>query len=415
MCLIEFCTLLSTDCESRKLKLCFHEDMQSLCSAETLNKAYKLAFDQYHHIRAGLELLKEGECNVYSSLGHYMFEKLEQKLQKYSQDVIFQNALKCALISPLNQENSYHGSPSIFDVDLKGFLSCVELEGNLRYSFKNGVKYSDIIQSIFNEIEKGGWQDFMRFNHVVNEIEHSEEKSQIKVSCENEEIFYADIVILTMPIEVLKSFVSNDKIKPKLAKKKIESIKKFRLGQITKLFVKFKNPVDPAINCIRFYPSSKFYDVMRQILIVPPSEAYATLYGMKRVNKSEWWLLWLNAELTIKLMESNRERFIENLFETLNVNYGLDLKVDLSEFYISDWTTNKFFRGTYSYLPVGATESDIENLLEPVFYDDDTALLFSGEMSQPKFYSTTHGAYASGIREAEQIIKLLNFKVVAED
>ena len=382
--------------------------MQSVCSIETLNKAYKLALDQYHHIRAELELLKEGECNVYSSLGHYMFEKLGKKLQKYSQDIIFQNALKCALISPLNQENSYHGSASIFDVDLKGFLSYVELEGNLRYSFKNRVKYSDIVESIFNEIEKSEWQDFIRFNHVVNEIGHSEEKGQIKVSCENEEIFYADIVILAVPIEVLKSFVSNDKIKPKLAKEKIESIRKFLLGQITKLFVKFKNPVDLEINCIRFYPSSKFYDVMRQISKVPPSEAYATLYGLSRVNKSEWWLLWLSTELTIQLRESNREVFIENLFETLNVNYGLDLKVDLSEFYSSDWTTNKFFRGTYSYLPLGTTENDIENLLKPVFYDDGTALLFSGEMSQPKFYSTTHGAYLSGIREAEQVIKLLN-------
>ena len=147
---------------------------------------------------------------------------------------------------------------------------------------------------------------------------------------------------------------------------------------------------------------------MRQISKVPPSEAYATLYGLSRVNKSDWWLLWLSTELTIQLRESNREVFIENLFETLNVNYGLDLKVDLSEFYSSDWTTNKFFRGTYSYLPLGTTENDIENLLKPVFYDDDTALLFSGEMSQPKFYSTTHGAYLSGIREAEQVIKLLN-------
>ena len=154
----------------------------------------------------------------------------------------------------LNQENSYNGSPSIFDVDLKGLLSYVELEGNLVYCLENGVRYSDIIQSIFNEIEKGGWQDFIRFNHVVNEIEHSEERSQIKLSCENEEIFYADIVILAMPIEVLKSFVSNGKIKPKLPDEKVKSIGKFRLGQITKLFVKFKNPVDLEVSSIAFYP-----------------------------------------------------------------------------------------------------------------------------------------------------------------
>ena len=161
----------------------------------------------------------------------------------------------------LNQENSYNGSPSIFDLDLKVSQSYEELQGNLRYCLKNGVKYSDIIQSIFNEIEKGGWQDFIRFNHVVSEIEHSEDKSQIKVSCENEEIFYADMVILAMPSEVSKSFVLNDKIKPKLPDEKVKSIRKFRLGQITKLFVKFKNPIDMEANSITFYPLSKFYNV----------------------------------------------------------------------------------------------------------------------------------------------------------
>ena len=101
---------------------------------------------------------------------------------------------------------------------------------------------------------------------------------------------------------------------------------------------------------------------------------------------------------------------MKTLFDSLSEIYELDLEVDLKEFYVSDWTTSRFYGGSYSYLPVGATELDIENLLEPVFYDDGTALLFSGEMSQPKFYSTTHGAYSSGIREAERIIKVLNLQ-----
>ena len=344
--------MFSTVRDWGKIKQCVHKDMQSMYSSDTLNKAFKLAFHQYYWIMDGLETLEESEVSLYTSLGHYVFEKLEKELQKYSQDIIFQNALKCAFMFFLNQENSYNGSPSIFDVDLKVSQSYEELQGNLRYCLKNGVKYSDIIQSIFNEIEKGGWQDFIRFNHVVSEIEHSEEKSQIKVSCENEEIFYADMVILAMPSEVSKSFVLNDKIKPKLPDEKVKSIRKFRLGQITKLFVKFKNPIDLEVNSITFYPLSKFYGVVCQISKVPLCEAYTTLSGISRVNKSERWLLWLSTELTIKLKEGNSEKFIENLFDTLNVNYGSDLKIDFSEFCMSDWTTNKFFRGTYSYQQV---------------------------------------------------------------
>ena len=58
--------------------------MQSLCSSDSLNKAFKLAFNQYHWIMDELETLEESELNLYTSLGHYVFQKLEKDLQKYS-------------------------------------------------------------------------------------------------------------------------------------------------------------------------------------------------------------------------------------------------------------------------------------------------------------------------------------------
>ena len=87
------------------------------------------------------------------------------------------------------------------------------------------------------------------------------------------------MVILAMPSEVSKSFVLNDKIKPKLPNEKVKSIRKFRLGQITKLFVKFKNPIDLEVNSNTFYPLSKFYDVVCQISKVPLCEAYTSCLG----------------------------------------------------------------------------------------------------------------------------------------
>ena len=395
------------------MKHCFHADLKVQCSSEKLTEAYILAFDYKDQIMEELENLSEEEMNSYSSVGHYMTERFDKKLEEFNQDVHFQNALKSVFMCTMNSEADSNGSQTVFELDVKGFVSFVDLQGDLHYAFDDNVGYSDIPYSIFQEIRvdsNDSKMSMFKFNYVVESMEYDECDGVIQITCENGETVYADFVVLTIPIEVLKVFVLNDQIKPKLSDHKVKSINKFCLGQITKLFVKFVKPIHQEIKYIRFYPSYKCYDEVRDSCNLSKSQNYSKIYCLDRIHNSEWWLVWLDADLTNELKNNKSEVFVKTLFDSLSEIYELDLEVDLKEFYVSDWTTSRFYGGSYSYLPVGATELDIENLLEPVFYDDGTALLFSGEMSQPKFYSTTHGAYSSGIREAERIIKVLNLQ-----
>ena len=395
------------------MKHCFHADLKVQCSSEKLTEAYILAFDYKDQIMEELENLSEEEVNSYSSVGHYMTERFDKKLEEFNQDVHFQNALKSVFMCTMNSEADSNGSQTVFELDVKGFASFVDLQGDLHYAFDDNVRYSDIPYSIFQEIRvdsNDSKMSMFKFNYVVESMEYDECDGVIQITCENGETVYADFVVLTIPIEVLKVFVLNDQIKPKLSDHKVKSINKFCLGQITKLFVKFVKPIHQEIKYIRFYPSYKCYDEVRDSCNLSKSQNYSKIYCLDRIHNSEWWLVWLDADLTNELKNNKSEVFVKTLFDSLSEIYELDLEVDLKEFYVSDWTTSRFYGGSYSYLPVGATELDIENLLEPVFYDDGTALLFSGEMSQPKFYSTTHGAYSSGIREAERIIKVLNLQ-----
>ena len=395
------------------MKHCFHADLKVQCSSEKLTEAYILAFDYKDQIMEELENLSEEEVNSYSSVGHYMTERFDKKLEEFNQDVHFQNALKSVFMCTMNSEADSNGSQTVFELDVKGFASFVDLQGDLHYAFDDNVRYSDIPYSIFQEIRvdsNDSKMSMFKFNYVVESMEYDECDGVIQITCENGETVYADFVVLTIPIEVLKVFVLNDQIKPKLSDHKVKSINKFCLGQITKLFVKFVKPTHQEIKYIRFYPSYKCYDEVRDSCNLSKSQNYSKIYCLDRIHNSEWWLVWLDADLTNELKNNKSEVFVKTLFDSLSEIYELDLEVDLKEFYVSDWTTSRFYGGSYSYLPVGATELDIENLLEPVFYDDGTGLLFSGEMSQPKFYSTTHGAYSSGIREAERIIKVLNLQ-----
>ena len=66
------------------------------------------------------------------------------------------------------------------------------------------------------------------------------------------------------------------------------------------------------------------------------------------------------------------------------------------------WNSNENTYGSYSYFAVGAEPRHFDDLAAEV----DNKLFFAGEHTEPDYFSTAHGAYLSGIREADKIIDL---------
>lgn len=66
---------------------------------------------------------------------------------------------------------------------------------------------------------------------------------------------------------------------------------------------------------------------------------------------------------------------------------------------LTRWRADPFARGSYSYLPVGATPDDRSALAEPV----DDVLFFAGEATSLEHPSTVHGALTSGQRAAAEV------------
>lgn len=69
----------------------------------------------------------------------------------------------------------------------------------------------------------------------------------------------------------------------------------------------------------------------------------------------------------------------------------------------SAWKTNELTRGSYSFLSQMSSPEDIACLGEPLYVEEAPVVLFAGEATHPHFFSTTHGARESGIREAERL------------
>src|SRR5688572_3416272 len=66
---------------------------------------------------------------------------------------------------------------------------------------------------------------------------------------------------------------------------------------------------------------------------------------------------------------------------------------------VTQWDSDPFARGSYSYVAVGATPEDIEALAAPV----GDNLLFAGEATVRTHWACLHSAYVSGLREAARL------------
>lgn len=67
---------------------------------------------------------------------------------------------------------------------------------------------------------------------------------------------------------------------------------------------------------------------------------------------------------------------------------------------VTRWGADPYARGSYSFLAVGSGPHDQRALAEPV----GDRLAFAGEATHEEFFATAHGAYLSGLREADRIL-----------
>ena len=90
----------------------------------------------------------------------------------------------------------------------------------------------------------------------------------------------------------------------------------------------------------------------------------------------------------------------------------------------SNWGSNPYFFGSYSFLPLGSNSIDLENVAKPITINEvnfnrnyiiniiiksyysfqKPVIMFAGEHTSETSFSTTHGAYLTGLRESKRIL-----------
>lgn len=224
----------------------------------------------------------------------------------------------------------------------------------------------------------------VRLNQTVSKVNYSDELVKITHNGTTTE---ANFVIVTVPLGVLKS--GNIQFVPTLPDAKQTAIQKVGMNCVNKFLLTW---------------DTAFWDDVQYISYTPEIvDKFNYFVNVKKFHPSE------NALMTFAYADYARQtesmsdaEIIDEIMTHLKDIYGNSIP-NPTNLLRTKWQTNEHTLGSYSYTAVGTKMRHFDDLAAAV----NNRLFFAGEHTEIDFYSTVHGAYLSGIREADKIIDLL--------
>ncbi|XP_071024608.1 spermine oxidase-like [Oncorhynchus clarkii lewisi] len=234
----------------------------------------------------------------------------------------------------------------------------------------------------------------------------------ISVECEDLESLPADHVIVTASLGVLKNR-HEALFSPSLPEDKVLAIEKLGISTTDKIFLEFSDPFwSPECNSIQFvwedeaqleqpvYPEELWYRKICSFDVLYPPERYGHMLSG-----------WICGQEALLMERCDDETVAETCTKLLRRFTGNPNIPKPRRILRSSWGSNPYIRGSYSFTRVGSSGGDVEKLAMPLPYTKSTKapplqVLFAGEATHRKYYSTTHGALLSGQREATRLTEL---------
>ncbi|MEZ5044706.1 MAG: NAD(P)/FAD-dependent oxidoreductase [Saprospiraceae bacterium] len=223
----------------------------------------------------------------------------------------------------------------------------------------------------------------IQFNQRVTKIDYSNQVVQVT---HNGTISEADYVIVTVPLGVLKSNTID--FIPALPTIKQTAIEKIGMNCVNKFLLTW---------------DSVFWDDEQYISYTPETrDKFNYFVNVKKFHPD------VNALMTFAYANYGRQteymadnQIIDEIMVHLKDIYGDNIP-NPTNILRTKWQTNENAYGAYSYTAVETEMQHFDDIAEALNY----RLFFAGEHTNRDYFSTAHGAYLSGIREADKIINL---------
>uniref|UniRef100_F6HGW1 Amine oxidase domain-containing protein n=1 Tax=Vitis vinifera TaxID=29760 RepID=F6HGW1_VITVI len=295
----------------------------------------------------------------------------------------------------------------------KGYLSIIEALAS--------VLPAGLIQ-LGREVTKIEWQPEC---HRSVEVENGYGSRPVKLHFCDGSTMSADHVIVTVSLGVLKAGICGDSglFNPPLPSFKTEAISRLGYGVVNKLFVQLSPSHDHEGKKLNKFP------FLQMVFHRSDSELrhQKIPWWMRRTasvcpiyNNSSVLLSWFAGKEALELEKMKDEEILNGV--SVTVTSLLSNEVKFIKVLKSKWGTDPLFRGSYSYVGVGSSGEDLDSMAKPLPESSKSGanacpplqILFAGEATHRTHYSTTHGAYFSGLREANRLLQHYNCVGVSE-
>jgi monoamine oxidase len=219
-------------------------------------------------------------------------------------------------------------------------------------------------------------------------------KHAVEVQVRNQRL-RASAVVVTLPLGILRT--GTVRFRPALREKQ-RIIRRLGWGHVARVTLRFDagfwgSPVVPPELRRRGRPAFGFFTVAGADFPSwwAPSPGAPLLVG------------WAGGPRTVPLSKLSPSQRVDRALRSLAAGWNrpvAELRRHLREAWTHNWTTDRFARGAYSY-PVAGFESGPEQLARPLA----GTIFFAGEATADDL-GTVHGALASGVRAAGEILRV---------
>ena len=240
--------------------------------------------------------------------------------------------------------------------------------------FKDG--YDKIINLLAKNLQ-------IQTDTIVKSVNYSS-TNNITVSTTSKN-YECDYVICSVPLGVLK--FNSIEFNPALPEYKQDSIENVGFGTVTKLALKFTD---------QFWDS----DVQYYYTVAKETGRWPVWMNYRTFSKEKILMGLCMGDYAKKADLMSTEELIEDGLKVLK-NVWEDDVGEVQNVLRTSWLNEPFTKGAYSFPKVDNSEEDFKNLAEPI----DNRLFFCGEHTALEYLGTTHGAFFTGMRAAEELIK----------
>lgn len=284
------------------------------------------------------------------------------------------------------------------------------------------------------------------------EMANGYDSSPVKIHFCDGSLMLADHVIVTVSLGVLKAGTCKDSSSgmfiPPLPSFKTEAISRLGYGVVNKLFLQLRNQKAkfPSLQMV-FHPSGSELRQKKIPWWIRRTASLSPIY-----SNSSVLLSWYAGEEALELETLGDDEIINGVSTTVssllsqshidkevksNNSHQLcngngngnengksvessESEVRFGKVLKTKWGSDPLFLGSYSYVAVGSSGADLDTMAEPLPKVvggnggggggvRPLQILFAGEATHRTHYSTSHGAYFSGLREANRLLQHYHF------